>query len=239
MSGLVPLPPATDGQAPGGYQAYPRHEGMDQGRAPGSKTTAIWALVLSIIPMPLAWVASVVLSIIVLRDSKHSRDNGKGMAISALIIVPVWIVVLILLVVASGDLANRDSSGTVTSQGDIAATSLLPGDCLVNDPSTKAQLTVKVGPCEEPHMQEAFANFNLPDGDYPGDKQISRLSGGGCIKRFSAYLGTSLSKADPGLRIFFLHPVSSSWSRTKKVTCLVGTGASTTGSLKGSGASTS
>jgi hypothetical protein len=240
MSGLVPLPPATDGQSPGGFQAYPRHPGMDQQRAPGSKTTAIWALVLSIVPIPLAWLAAVILSIIVLRDSKYSRDNGKGMAISALIIVPVWVVVLILALALNSGRADRDTSGTVTSRGDVATTKLLPGDCLINDPSTtNAQLTVGVGPCDEPHMQEVYGNFDLPDGDFPGRKQVIRLAEGGCVKRFSAYVGTSLSNADPGLRIFYLFPASSSWHLTQRVTCLVGTGSSTTGSLKDSAASTS
>lgn len=238
MSDLPPFPAGVEGQ-PSGYAAYPRQPGSDRERVPGSKTTAIWALVLSFIPTPFSLIAAVILAILVLSRSKHSRDVGKGMAISALIIVALWAILLVLAVALTTDGVDRDSSGAVTSRGDVSTTALVPGDCLVDAPSTKAQLTVEVGPCDEPHMQEVYANFDLADGDYPGAKQVIRLAEGGCVKRFADYVGTSLSHADPDLRVFYLHPLKSSWHLTRQVTCLVGTGSSTTGSFKDSATSSS
>ncbi|MDX6276121.1 MAG: hypothetical protein QOJ72_249 [Nocardioidaceae bacterium] len=240
MSQPTPFPLSGGGQPPTGYTVYPRHEGMDNGNPPGSKTMAIWALVLSIVPMPLAWIAAVVLAILVLSRSRNTRDVGKGMAISALVIVVLWVVgVVLLLVLAGGGSADRDSSGVVSSGGDVAWSKLVPGDCVVNKPSPHPKITFKVAPCDEPHMQEVFAYFNLADGDYPGDKEINRLSEGGCVKRYAKYMGASPSTADPDLRVFFLHPLRSSWHLTKRVVCLVGTGSSTTGTLKGSATSSS
>ena len=237
MSGLVPLPPATDGRPPGQYPAYPRHPGMDQERAPGSKTTAIWALVLSIVPIPLAWLAAVILSIIVLRDSKYSRDNGKGMAISALIVVPVWIVVLILAVALNSNHAQRDSSGDVFGGGDVSVIKIRVGDCLVDTPGASAQLTVKLTQCSKPHRQEAYANFDLAKGAFPGQHEVDRLSEGGCFARFKDYVGIDPVKSS--LEVVYLRPLEPSWGVTHEVTCLISDGTSSTGSLKDSGTSKS
>jgi putative regulator of septum formation len=240
MSQLPSFPLTGGGQPPTGYSAYPRHAGMDDGNPPGSKTMAIWALVLSIVPIPLAWIAAVVLAILVLSRSKNTRDVGKGMAISALVIVALWVVGIVLLVaLAAGGTAHRDSSGVVSSSGDVEWSKLVPGDCVVNKPSPRPKITFEVAPCDEPHMQEVFAYFNLPDGDYPGDKEISRLSEGGCVKRYSGYMGSSPAAADPALKVFFLHPLKSSWHLTKRVVCLLGTGSSSIGTLKDSATSSS
>ncbi len=92
-----PYAPAFPSYPTGGPQSYDPRRSMP----PPSKTKAGWALGLAIAPAPLAWLISLILSIQVISDSKHRPGNGKGMAIAALIIIPVWVVLFVGLIVAA------------------------------------------------------------------------------------------------------------------------------------------
>lgn len=217
--------------AQGTYDLYADRTG--DRRPPVSKTQAFWALVLSFVPMPLSWIAAVVLSSLVLSRSKDGRDHGKGMAISALVIVAVWVVLIVGLVAAdiSND-ATRNTSGKVSSQGDVLVSAVQVGDCLPETPGASAVLTVELIPCSKVHLQEAYANFVLADGDFPGQETVDRLAEGGCIKRYEAYVGLAYDKTS--LEVVYLRPLSTGWSRDRGVTCLVSDGGPSTGSLKDS-----
>ena len=177
-------------------------------------------------------IASVVLAIIVLVRSRDRRPHGKGMAIAALVICAFWVVAAVLLVVAAlNGKADRDSSGAVVDDGFVLVTSIRVGDCLVDEPGTSVQITVQVTPCSNSHREEAFANFDLGDGAFPGQAQVDRRAEGGCASRFEKYVGISYDESE--LDIVFLRPLKDSWSADSGVTCLVSEGGSSTGSLKG------
>lgn len=238
--GQAPPPAATQWQPGTAYAAYAEYAartGVPK-PPPPSKAMSIWALVLAVIPAVLTWIVSVVLAVIVLSHSKDGRDHGKGMAIAALIIVPVWIVITIVIIAASvAGTAERDASGTVTKAGDVSVQSLKPGDCISKDLGEEAILTVPVVPCSDPHRQEAYASFTLPAGDFPGQDEVDRLTEGGCLKRFASYVGVPADESD--LEIVYLSPWEDSWDIDRGVTCLVSTGSTSTGSLKDSGPSDS
>lgn len=209
------------------YAPYPPNVG-----AP-SKAMAITALVLAIFGFVVVTaIAAVVLAIIVLVQSKDGRPRGKGMAISALVICSLWVVGFIVVAVAvANSKADRDSSGAVVDDGFVLVTSIRVGDCLVDEPSESVQLTVKVTPCGKPHREEAYANFDLSGGAFPGQAEVDRLAEGGCASRFEKYVGISYEESE--LDIVFLRPLEDSWDVDSGVTCMVSDGGSSTGSLKG------
>ena len=175
----TPEPPASQQPMLPTFPSYPTAgiQWYDRNELPPSKTKAAWALALACLPVPITWLLSLILAIQVLGDSKHGRDHGRHMAISALFIIPAWIVVGILTyALQSANDADRDASGAVTRSGEVLVTDVRAGDCLDEDFTDEAMYTVDVVPCTEPHAIEAYAGFDLEAGDFPGDEEVERLA---------------------------------------------------------------
>lgn len=222
-------PPPTP---PPGPVAPPYPYGQPPLQAP-ARTQAIWAMVLAIIPCLLTWIAAVVLAIIALSRRKDGQDHGRGFAIAALVIVGAWLVIGVVVAIIVGVFSGveRDSEGSVSSGGRVDVTDVKVGDCIVDDDiEGETSYTVTLVPCSESHLYEAYANFDLPDGDYPGDEKASSLSEDGCADRFESYVGTAYEESELG--VTFLYPEKSSWSMDQGVTCLLTEDTKTTGSLK-------
>lgn len=227
-----PAWPAAPGQP---YQPYPPmagHPGAPLG--PPSRAMAIIALVCAILGLfVITLVVAVVLAIIVLSQLRTGRVAGKGMAIAALVVSGVWIVLFGLVAgVAVFDEADRDESGAITEEGSLGVTRLQVGDCMSGDIIGKTNYSVDVLPCSQTHTYEAFANFELPDGDFPGADRVAQLSDAGCVERFTDYVGKPFEESTVDLT--YLFPIEDSWSIDRGVTCLV-TDGETTGSLQGVG----
>jgi hypothetical protein len=216
-------------------QAYPGqpYPSVGQDNRPPSKALAVTALVMAVLGFfVITAIAAVVLAIIVLVQSRGGRKNGKGMAISALVICALWVVGLIIVIVALvNSQPERDSSGQVVEGGHVLTGSIRTGDCLKKEPSTSAQLTVELVPCSEAHREEAFANFDLKGDTFPGQTEVDRQAELGCMTNFETYVG--LPVEDSRLRVFYLRPSKDSWDVDKGVTCMVSDGTAGTGSLKG------
>jgi hypothetical protein len=198
-----------------------------------SKALAITALVLAIFGFfVLTLIAAVILAIIVLVRSKDGRPHGKGMAIAALIISVLWVAGFVIAIVAIvNSQPERDSSGQVVGGGRVLVGNIRTGDCLTKEPSASTQLTVELTPCSKPHREEAFANFELGDGDFPGQTEVDRLAEAGCVQRYEDYVGVPADSTE--LVIAYLRPFEESWDVDPEVTCLVSDGGTSTGSLKG------
>jgi hypothetical protein len=199
---------------------------------------AIWALVLACIPTVITIIIGVVLAIVVLTQPKDGYHRGRGLAIAALVIAPLWIVAIIVFFVL-GTVTGSESSvtssssstgSTGTSEGDVTASNIRVGDCLAVDVTDTVSLTIPVTACTNPHVSEAYADFDLPAGAYPGRAKILDLSDAGCAKRFGDFVGIPFE--DSRLEFSYLYPTKDSWEVDRGVTCLVGEGPSTTGSLK-------
>jgi hypothetical protein len=195
-------------------------------QAPPSKTMAGWALALGWIPILPGLVASVVLGCIVISRSKDGRDHGKKLAIAGFVGVACWLLLIVGLLVWSPFSAHRDASGQLTRGGDISIDALQPGDC---GPSVSHGVTasLKVVPCRQPHTFEVVARFELPDGDYPGDDTVVRLSERGCAQRL-AQLPALRDRKD--LALSYLHPMQRTWHAQRSVVCMVNTTQPATGS---------
>lgn len=246
MSNQLPPSQQWDGWPPhvrrpyGAEEGFPRY-GDHHNASPDepTKTMAVWALVLSCIPCGPSLIVGFVLAIVVLTKPKDGYNRGRGLAIAAVIIAPVWIVLLVAFTVLgavldSGSTSSGSSGSTGPSgiaEGDVTATSIRVGDCLAEDTTDKVSITIPVTACTNPHASEAYANFNLPAGAYPGKARIFELSDTGCAKRFEDYVGVPFD--DSELEVSYLFPTKDSWDVNRGVTCLVADGPSTTGSLKG------
>ncbi len=61
------------------------------------------------------------------------------------------------------------------------------------NPARNAVLTVTYASCEAEHDVELTGAFTVPDGDYPGRAELSRLSTDGCQRVAAEYVGVSRS----------------------------------------------
>jgi len=212
------------------YPASAHRSGSDLG--PPSKTLATWALVLAIIPIPLGNLVAIGQAVQVLLRCRDGRDHGKGLAIAALVIAPLWLVAHIALIASAlTGQADRDPGGAVTARGDVSVDSLMVGDCLPKVITERqVQRTIEVVPCSDVHWGEVYANFDLVKGPFPGNAQVERLADGGCSKRMERVEAEAPTGST--LEGFILYPVKETWNVDRGVTCIVVTEAPSTGSLR-------
>jgi hypothetical protein len=221
----VPAPSPT-----AGLPSYPS-QSQSHGHYPQShlirvsQTTAVWALVLAVIPIPIGWLVSIGLAISVVSQSRdgRGRERGRGLAVAALVIAPLWIVAFVgLMVVSAAASPERDGAGSVTASGDATVDSLKTGDCLAELPDTARHArTIRIVPCSHRHVGQVFAEFDLQKGAYPGDSDIARLAEGGCTKRFDGQFARAADR--DRMRLFYYHPLASSWRLSRQVTCIAAT----------------
>ncbi|MFL6090305.1 MAG: septum formation family protein [Aeromicrobium sp.] len=184
-----------------------------------SKGLAIAALVTAIFCAPVG----LILGIVVLA----TKRPGKGLAIAG-------IVISILSMVTGGILfatgfnavingtADRNDKGTVVDGGTVPTSSLKTGDCVLHGLKSGGALpdTVQVVPCAKPHAMEAYAQFSLPAGKFPGDDQVQRRSAGACTTEFVKFAGIGFQQSK--LDMFYFQPSSQSWAQgDRSVVCLI------------------
>lgn len=111
------------------------------------------------------------------------------------------------------------------------------GTCF-DDPDTFQEVTdVPVVDCSEPHDNEVIANFDIPDGPYPGDSVVTSAAEDGCLERFEPYVG--IDYASSVYVIGWLTPTASSWDGgDREVICFAShvNDEKITGSVRGSAA---
>lgn len=238
----------TDGLQPFPVSQYAEHHGRRSYEPPPSRTTAVWALVLSF--LGLFALVAIGLAIGVLRQSRDGLDHGKGMAIAALVIAPLTITLTIVSVLVRLDVidvdadtdADRDPSGRITEDQDMSAFAIETGDCL-DAQGLEEVLTggtaddvreVRAVPCEAPHAAEAFHDFTVDGDDYPGDVELQDLALRGCLPAFEQFVGIPFARST--FDVSYLGPTDDSWrlDTDRAVTCLVSEpDGLTTGTLEG------
>lgn len=111
----------------------------------------------------------------------------------------------------TGD-ATRDDEGQVTEEGKIDIFALKVGDCKMIDSIEQTQLSdTSVVPCSEPHDEEVYYEFDLPEGDYPGDAEIEAQATPVCEEEFATYVG--ISEADSQLSFAYFWPTQDGWEQ--------------------------
>lgn len=158
----------------------------------------------------------------------HSRRAGRvPVALAAIVSVA-------LVGLSACSDAERDAdTDEIVGAGTESAFSLRVGDCF-NDPSGDDVADVEALPCSEPHDNEVYHLFDLPDGDFPGEDAVMGLADEGCAAEFDGFVGAAY--ADSELDFYHLTPTNDTWNQMsdREVVCLIWDPAGpTTGSLKG------
>lgn len=136
---------------------------------------------------------------------------------------------------------DRDeATGQVTEGGDVGVFELQIGDCL-NLGSTGELSSAAVVPCSEPHTEEIYHEFAMPDGTWPGKDAIDTAADEGCYDAFDDFVGTPYENS--ALDYVFLAPLEDGWNdpnvQDRLVQCVVyepsddGAAKQVEGSLKG------
>jgi hypothetical protein len=94
------------------------------------------------------------------------------------------------------------------------------GTCF-DDPSSFAEVAdVPIVRCADPHDNEVIGLFDLPDGEYPGDRAVDDAAASGCLDRFEQYVGIAF--ADSVYDMGWLKPTATSWDvGDRQVICFV------------------
>jgi hypothetical protein len=118
---------------------------------------------------------------------------------------------------------DRDEeTGQVTEGGDVDIFHLQVGDCL-NLGDDGELSSAAVVPCTEPHTEEIFHEFEVPDGGWPGKDAIDQAADKGCYDAFADFVGTP--HEDSVLDYLFLAPVEEGWNdpnvKDRLVQCVI------------------
>jgi len=121
------------------YTGAPETPSRGQPPVDHSEGQAVGALICALIPSVVTNLIGIGLAIAVLNKPYGGRFNGRGKAIAALVIAPIWLVVTVSLLVWSGSSdTERDDDETAIESGRVSVDALRVGDCLESldvDPS--------------------------------------------------------------------------------------------------------
>jgi hypothetical protein len=188
---------------------------------------AIAALICSLIFfIPTLSVLGVIFGIVALRQISRTPQNGKGMAITGIVIGTLvslfWGLGVVAVITAntngtsSSSSSSRDS-GTVKTDGRIRVDKLTVGQCF-DGVKTGRMTTVQAKKCTEPHQAEVYTEFTLPDAPWPGDDEAASQAEDGCNARADNAVKASVID---DLELFYLYPNTSlAWRLDRKVLCI-------------------
>jgi hypothetical protein len=121
------------------------------------------------------------------------------------LVVPV---VFAVTSVSLGCDAARDDTGAIAEAGAVSVFSLRVGDCFDDHDPGDVQRVAAL-PCDEDHDNEVFATFDLAEGTWLGDDEVTRLGQEGCNERFSGAIGASYEESV--LEFYPMTPTEGSW----------------------------
>ncbi|MCX4971674.1 DUF4190 domain-containing protein [Streptomyces sp. NBC_00620] len=247
-----PQGPYAQGQYPQGpypqgpYQQQPfqqPYQPWGSGYSPYNRPVPVNGLAISALVLGvLCFLPGVglLLGILALVQIKKRGERGKGMAIGGMVLSSLGMV-LALLVVATGGAgefwddfkdAARDSGGS--------AFSLVKGDCFDVPGGSLEGMTYDVDkvPCAGEHQGEVFANFEMSEGDYPGDSTVTDTADDKCYTLQDAYAMDTWAVPDD-VDLYYFTPTRQSWRMgDREITCVFGNvdaETSLTGSLREDG----
>jgi hypothetical protein len=225
-----PPPPGYPGQPPayGGYPpAYPG-AGYDGGAPAGRRSwsgLAIAAFVTACIPW-IGILAAVPLGIVALVKIGKSRQRGKGLAITGMVIsVLIWVATIGIGIAVYNNTASRDSNGHITEAGRINFADIRTGDCVqidgINSGKSVGLLDVQGVPCSSRHDAESVGDVVFGQSVYPGYSTLTEQARVQCTQLASQYVDPAQVA---GLQPYLFAPSESLWNSddgTHRVVCLV------------------
>lgn len=132
-------------------------------------------------------------------------------------------VALLVAGCGQGGPARSDDGGVVTP-GAVDAFDVSIGDCFMDDFGGEALAQVEdidAVPCDQPHRNEVFDLFDLPDGEFPGEEELIRQSQEKCGERFTDFAG--IDQHETRLDLAYLFPTQMTWDTQgdREVVCTV------------------
>jgi hypothetical protein len=110
--------------------------------------------------------------------------------------------------------ADRDDTGAIVDEGDVAANELVVGDCLL-DPGEDAFEEVHGISCDDPHDFEIFGLASVAGSSYPTDLEFDEAAFQYCLPAFEAYTGEEYDTSQ--LWIGYFVPDESAWSAGDRI----------------------
>jgi hypothetical protein len=94
------------------------------------------------------------------------------------------------------------------------------GDC-INDDQDGEFSTINIVPCDEPHTDEVYFEFNMPEGDYPSSADFDEAFILRCVPAFESFVGIAAEATELGA--WPITPTQRSWDERKDrlVQCLI------------------
>ncbi|MFB4308068.1 septum formation family protein [Actinomadura sp. GTD37] len=149
-------------------------------------------------------------------------EKGKGLAIGGLAASAVWVVAGVVAATAvAGSLltVERDESGHVSRSDRVLPGLLRVGDCFTGFNGDARTSLVTALPCTQPHEGELAAKLRLPDGPYPGEKEVFELANQACSQRL---IDLEKSRYSEHLQPYAAAPGRTAWrSGDREVLCLI------------------
>lgn len=117
--------------------------------------------------------------------------------------------------------AQRDEKGNVVEDANIDIFSLQVGDCMPATDSSGEVQHIDVVPCGEPHAQEVYHEFSLPDGDFPDDDALNAAAADECVPAFEEFVGIAFEASV--LDAYPITPTAETWEQAddRVVQCVI------------------
>ncbi|HEU4756351.1 MAG TPA: septum formation family protein [Agromyces sp.] len=101
-----------------------------------------------------------------------------------------------------------ETTQEITESGDADVFALQVGDCLEMSEGAQVE-TVPVVPCSEPHTDEVYHDFEMEDGEFPGDDAANAAAEEGCLAAFEPFVGLPYDTSE--LYVAWYVPTKESW----------------------------
>ncbi len=182
---------------------------------------AIAALVLGLVCcLPLV---GLVLGGIALAQIRKKGERGKGMAVSGMALSAVGTLLLVVFFATGGARAFWEGFEEAARENGTTF-SVDVGECF-NAPNGSLEgytYDVDTVPCGEEHDGEVFADFDLPDGEWPGDGAVTETADDKCYALAPAYAMDHWTwSSDAG--VYYFTPTRESWDAgDREITCVFG-----------------
>ncbi|GAA3431420.1 DUF4190 domain-containing protein [Kutzneria kofuensis] len=228
---------STEHEQQPAYQNYPAmppaQPGPLVGVKPGVNGFAITSFVLGIVGFVGA-VLGVIFGIVALADIRRTRQRGKGLAVSGIVLSGVWALAWVAFISFAFVYGfQQAASQQAASSGANVSYNFQPGQCFDRDNTSKA---VTVRDCVQPHDAEVFAVEPLSGTSYPGVTAVQAVGRSKCTADSDRFLTPGLNY--PDIDVHYLYPQQASWARgDRSVKCYYADvkGAKMTGHAKDSG----
>ncbi|GGI47412.1 hypothetical protein BCL57_002109 [Agromyces flavus] len=101
-----------------------------------------------------------------------------------------------------------ETTQEITESGDADVFTLKVGDCLEMQEGEQVE-TVPVVPCDQPHTDEVYHDFEIADGEFPGDAAVNTAAEEGCVAAFEPFVGLPYDSSE--LYVAWYVPTQESW----------------------------